>query len=99
MSRNAFDVSDIELDDARHLRIDTSDIPKLTTKQLAEMKPLYNADERAILQNNPTDEQRSELLRGALRRVRKEHGLKLLQEEFKFDILPVFGLSAKDFKQ
>ncbi len=52
--------------------VDNDDMPELTDEQLAQMKPLYNAEERAILQGSPTDFQRSQVLRSALLRLKQE---------------------------
>lgn len=63
----AFDLTQCAFDSIRD-----DDIPELTTAQLAEMRPLYNAEERAILQGHPTEEQLSEILHTALTRLKQE---------------------------
>ena len=68
----AFDLTQTQFDSVRALNAGTDDIPELTPEQLTWMKPLYNAEERAILMNNPTLEQRSVILRDALHRIKQE---------------------------
>jgi hypothetical protein len=80
----AFDLTQTQFDSIRALNAGTDalcdhpyskeldDMPELTKEQLAKMRPLYNAQQRAILMNNPTREQRDEILHTALLRLKQE---------------------------
>lgn len=73
----AFDLTQTQFDSVRALNAGTDyfesdDIPELTSEQLSKYCPLYNEAERAILRGNPTNFQRSQVLRSAMLRLKRE---------------------------